>query len=103
MIAADFPSHRAEAVERAVRALADAAGEGVSDKCTVEEWIELPIDGAVQDTVSDGRFVDATRFGVGDCECLVARVLIGPVGQPLMQREEVRHEVALELLRILPS
>ena len=75
-------------------------GIGVSNESFVEERVEDTIEGVVQESVAHGRFVDISRFRVGDCEGVVTGVTVGFRGKLSVEHENIVHQTAFEFLYI---
>ena len=89
VVARDLVGKLPEAVHRPMRAFSLSARVRVGDKCSVEEWIELPVDRVMDETVTYRRLVDVTRLGIGDLEVMVGAVLVRSVLQFTVQLENV--------------
>lgn len=81
-------------------AFAVSAGERVSYKCSVEEWIEFAVQGVVQESISDACLVNVSRFWVVYLEWLVRAVSICSGLECFVQRQDVVHECVLEFLDV---
>ena len=79
------------------------AGIGISDKRTVKERIENPIDSMVQEAVTHTRLVYVAWFRVANSEVFVAAVAVRACYKVAMQRENVLHQIAPEFLHVLLS
>ena len=79
-----------------MRSLADPAGKRIGNERPVEEWIEDPVDGMMEQTVAHARFVNVPAFRVVDDETLVAAVPIRPVYQILVKCDNVVHQTGCE-------
>ena len=69
----------------------------------VEEWIELAVEGVVEEAVAYGGFMDVAGFWVVHFEVFVAAVGIGASGEVAVEREDVVHQIALEILHVVAS
>ncbi|HEY4521312.1 MAG TPA: four helix bundle protein [Candidatus Paceibacterota bacterium] len=83
-----------------MRALLFSTRIRVGYKGTVKEWVELSVDGVVDETVAHGRLVDVTRLRVADLERVVRAVTIFARKKIVMERKNVVHQVVLELLHV---
>jgi len=71
VVFADYISVFSELIECFVSSFIDAAGVRVGDECVVKEWIEYSVDSTMQQTVTNRRFTDQTRFRVRDMKLCV--------------------------------
>ena len=78
MVAADLASKPHKTVERFVHAPVLAAGKRIRDEEPVEEGIELPVNGVMEEAVTDRGLMDIARFGVGNVEGFIAAVDVAP-------------------------
>ena len=81
MILADFIGKATKTIEGFMRPLVFSAGKRIRDESSVEKRIEFAVNRMVQKAVSDSRFVDIPRLGVGDVEGAISSVFIFPLGQ----------------------
>lgn len=96
------PDESIESRKRAVRPFANAAGVRVKNERPIKERIEDAIECVMDNPVADGRFVDLSRFWVGDREQSVRAVTIGLIEKRGAQPKEVAFEVSFETLHVWP-
>ena len=73
---------------------------GVCNKSVVEEWIELAIEGVVDEPVANACLVYIAWFRVADSEMLVPAVLIGFPREFVMQFPYIFYQMVSEFLYI---
>ncbi len=101
MILTNFIGERTKAVHCFVSAFVYAAGIGIGDESLVKKWIEYPIDGVMEESVADARFVDVSWLRIANIKSLITAVDIGFVFEFGVEQEDVIHEVKGKFLDIL--
>ena len=71
VVSANFISELAESVQRFMGPLAQSTRERVRYKSPIKEWVELPTDGMMEQSVSDQRLMYLSRLGVVYTESLI--------------------------------
>lgn len=84
-----------------MRSLPLAAGVRIADERAVEEWVELAIDGMMQEPIAHTRLMDVARLRVRDIESVVTTVDISLIRKIVMKRKNVVRKPVLEFLYVL--
>ena len=74
---------------------------GIVNEFLIKVRIQYAVNGVVKESVSDRRFMDASRLRIAYRECFVIAVAICLGPQILMESEDVLREVEGEFSNIL--
>lgn len=70
------------------------------NKCPIEKWIQLPVDGVVQQPIPDPCLMDISRLWVGNIESMISPMDICLVFELEMEGENVVGQPVLEILHV---
>jgi len=85
-----------------MRALAIPARIRIGDKGSVKEWVKYPINGVMEQSVSDTGLVNASRLRVGNAEGLIPAMLVCFIFQLGVQEENIIKQPVLKLPHVFP-
>lgn len=97
IIAGQFKSKPMKPLYGYVSALIFSGRPRIKNKELIPYWLNYPVDGVVEQPVTNRSFVDMTTLRIVDIKRKVSAMIVGTVFQVLMQLENMIFEVYLEL------
>lgn len=91
IVLANFIRERAKPIDRPVRAFPNPARIRISDKCFLKKRIKNPINGVMQQSVANCRFMNIPRLRIIDLERLITAVLICMMKKIVVERKDIVH------------
>jgi len=74
----------------------------MKNEFVIKEWIELPINCMVEQSVTHTGFMNISWLWVGNVKRFVCAMYIRSVFQFTMKRKDVLHKIVLENLHVFP-
>ncbi|KKS56340.1 MAG: hypothetical protein UV20_C0015G0001 [Candidatus Magasanikbacteria bacterium GW2011_GWA2_42_32] len=100
IVARQFEPKFVEALNCCVSAFIFSGRPGIKNKELIPYWLNYPVDGVMEQPVTNRNFVNMTTLWIVDVKRKISAMIVGTVFQVLMQLENMIFEVYLELSHI---